>query len=131
MPTIPISQSEVIVGALIVGFIVFLAVKGRLGAYWSLLVGGGAATGPNTVPATGGPAPSIFSSPTMPTPQNPSGNVGGPFNFAPKYGWGSLWPSWLGGQQTTPVAPSAQPSAPAAPPVPPTAGGGGGSSGGY
>jgi hypothetical protein len=35
------SQSGVIVASLVGGFILWLALQGRLGAYWTLLAGGG------------------------------------------------------------------------------------------
>src|SRR5262245_25749350 len=35
------SQSEWIVASVIAGFVLFLALKGKLGTYWSLLIGGG------------------------------------------------------------------------------------------
>ncbi len=37
----PLSQSEWIMAALFAGFLIYLAMKGKLGAYWSLLAGGG------------------------------------------------------------------------------------------
>lgn len=39
------SQSSMMGAALIAGFVVFLAAKGKLGAYWSLLLGGSASGG--------------------------------------------------------------------------------------
>jgi hypothetical protein len=36
------SQSSAMGAALIAGFVVFLMMKGKLGAYWSILIGGGA-----------------------------------------------------------------------------------------
>lgn len=38
------SQSGMIVAALVAGFVVYLAINGRLNTYWSLLTGGGATT---------------------------------------------------------------------------------------
>jgi hypothetical protein len=37
------SQSQVLVGALLAGFVVYLAMNGKLAAYWKLLTGGGTA----------------------------------------------------------------------------------------
>jgi hypothetical protein len=51
-----LSQSSVLVGALLAGFIVWLILNGKLGTYWSLLLGGAAATAtssPATPPAKG------------------------------------------------------------------------------
>lgn len=47
------TQGEWIVGALIVGFVVYLAMRGKLGTYWSLLMGGAIAKAPaaTTAPA--------------------------------------------------------------------------------
>ena len=41
------SQSEWIAAALIAGFILYLAVKGKLNAYWWLLAGGGTGAKPS------------------------------------------------------------------------------------
>lgn len=45
------SQSEWIVVAIVAGFLVYLASKQRLGAYWSLLVGGGTPAAAKAAPA--------------------------------------------------------------------------------
>ena len=45
------SQSEVLVGALLGAFVIFLLMTNRLGAYWALLTGGGASAASNDTPA--------------------------------------------------------------------------------
>jgi len=48
------NQSAWIAAAIVAAFLMFLAIKGKLGAYWSLLVGGGAPKGsPGATPASG------------------------------------------------------------------------------
>ena len=42
------NQSSVFAGALIGGFVLYLAMQKRLGAYWSLIMGGSGATAPST-----------------------------------------------------------------------------------
>lgn len=64
------SQSEVIAVTLVGGFVLYLAMAGKLGAYWSLLTGGGAASAAATTPSTGSGA----TTGSTPTPANPSGN---------------------------------------------------------
>jgi hypothetical protein len=60
------------VAALLGGFIVFLAMQGKLGAYWSILIGGGskaASSGTATAPATTGTTPPATTPPaTTPAP---------------------------------------------------------------
>ena len=55
-----LSQSEWIAVAVVAGFLVFLAIKGKLGNYWTLLSGGGtpakAAAPPGTLGAAAGGA---------------------------------------------------------------------------
>jgi hypothetical protein len=58
-PTISMSQSTVMVGALFAGFLVWLAMNGKLQAYWALLLGGGSSTAstastPATTSSSGG-----------------------------------------------------------------------------
>jgi hypothetical protein len=55
LPSVGMSQSTVMLGALLAGFVVWLAMNGKLQAYWSLLLGGGAtssSTGAAIVPGT-------------------------------------------------------------------------------
>lgn len=56
LPSASMSQSGLMVAALIGGFVVFIAMQGKLAAYWSILLGGGAsATAPvATTTGTGG-----------------------------------------------------------------------------
>lgn len=42
------SQSSVMGAALVAGFVVFLMMKGKLSAYWSILMGGSASTSPTS-----------------------------------------------------------------------------------
>ena len=42
LPNVSMSQSGLMVAALIGGFIVYLAMQGKLGTYWTLMTGGGA-----------------------------------------------------------------------------------------
>jgi hypothetical protein len=46
-----VSQSTIVVGALLAAFIIWLAVNNRLGVYYNVVVGGGGGTG------TGGASP--------------------------------------------------------------------------
>ena len=50
------NQSGWIVGALLAAFIVFLAIEGRLSAYWALLTGGAGASTSAPAPAADTPA---------------------------------------------------------------------------
>ena len=49
LPTVSMSQSTLMVGALFAGFLVWLAMNGKLQAYWSLLLGGGSSSTASTV----------------------------------------------------------------------------------
>lgn len=49
----PSSQSSWLAGALVAGFILYLAANQRLGVYWSLLTGGGAASSTAGTTSTG------------------------------------------------------------------------------
>jgi hypothetical protein len=49
------NQSGWIVGALLAAFIVFLAIEGRLAAYWALLTGGAGASSSAPAPAAEAP----------------------------------------------------------------------------
>ena len=51
-----ISQAEWIVAAIVAGFLLFLAIKGKLGNYWRLLTGGGKAAAPAVATPAGGVA---------------------------------------------------------------------------
>lgn len=71
VPTVPgMSQSSVLVSALLVTFLIWLAAKGRLTTYWSLLLGGG---GSSTLSqALTNP------SPLNPAPTNPNAPINTP-----------------------------------------------------
>jgi hypothetical protein len=64
------SQSGLLGAALIAGFFIYLAMQGKLGAYWSLMTGGGATGGATS---GGGIAPSA-------TPSNPNPGLTGSQN---------------------------------------------------
>jgi hypothetical protein len=66
-PVSGLSQSSVIVAALAAGFVLYLAVKGRLGVYWSLLAGTSV-----TTPATGTAPPSALQGLPIATPSTPA-----------------------------------------------------------
>ena len=99
-PNIGMSQSALMVAALIGGFVVFVAMQGKLGNYWSILLGGGAgasATTPaatTTTPSTTTTAPGATTPSTTATTANPFGlpsslfpALGGTANpFAPAAG---------------------------------------------
>lgn len=46
LPAISMSQSGVIVGALLGGFVIYLLIQGRLAVYYNLLLGGAGASKP-------------------------------------------------------------------------------------
>lgn len=88
----PLSQSEWIAVAIVAAFLVFITIRGRLGYYWSLLIGGGAKSTPaegaqagalgggilGAIPKAlgiGAPSPST-TSPTS-SPSSPSNTVAG------------------------------------------------------
>ena len=81
LPNVGMSQSAVMVGALIGGFVVFLALQQKLGVYWAILIGGGssattpAATTPT--PSTTTTSPSATPSPTIPSSQGSILGLGG------------------------------------------------------
>jgi hypothetical protein len=56
LPNVTMSQSSVMGAALIGGFLLYLMLKGKLGAYWSLLMGGSAQAPPVTTGTQSGPA---------------------------------------------------------------------------
>ena len=69
LPNVGMSQSALMVGALVAGFILYLAIKQRLGAYWSILIGGGASATATTTtaPATTTAAPATTTTPNVAT----------------------------------------------------------------
>jgi hypothetical protein len=86
LPNATMSQSGLMVAALLGGFVVYLAMTGKLAAYWSILMGGGATstaapaattTSPTTTsPTTTSPTTSSTTSPTY----NPFSFLGGTAN---------------------------------------------------
>jgi hypothetical protein len=78
-PNASLSQSGLMVAALLGGFVVFLALQGKLGNYWSILLGGGASATSSTSSGTTTPAtPSTGSGSTGSGSTAPSAS---PFNF--------------------------------------------------
>jgi hypothetical protein len=51
LPDVGMSQSSLMVGALIAGFVVYLAMNGKLATYWSILIGGGSTSATTTTPS--------------------------------------------------------------------------------
>jgi hypothetical protein len=76
-PNVSMSQSGLMVAALLGGFVVFIAMQGKLANYWSILLGGGstATSGATTTPA----APSTGSGSTAPS-ASPFSFLGGTAN---------------------------------------------------
>lgn len=95
LPNVGMSQSSVMLAALLAGFVVYLAVKQRLGVYWSIMIGGGAAASSTTPAATSSTAPSS-TAPSSTAPINPgvtlnpfSGLLGG--SSDPLFGPGAIF----------------------------------------
>lgn len=88
LPNIGMSQSAVMVGALIGGFVVFLALNQKLGAYWSILIGGSAsAAAPATTSATPSTSTGSTTSGSIPTTQGSVlGGLGGTTSTLPASG---------------------------------------------
>ena len=101
---VSMSQSSVLGAALIAGFVVWLMMKGKLGAYWSLLMGG--AAGPTATSTSTGAA--IV--PGTQTPGTP-GLAVNPFAGLPNPFGGTFWHDFIFG----PAAPAPATPAPAAP----------------
>jgi hypothetical protein len=82
-PNISMSQSGLMVAALIGGFVVFVAMQGKLSTYWSILLGGGASA------ATPGATPSVpgaSSSPTTSSSSSATNPFGLPSSIMPSLG---------------------------------------------
>jgi hypothetical protein len=78
LPDIGMSQSSILVGALLAAFILYLAINKRLGVYWSLLTGG---TGQQAAANAAAVAAAASNNPVV---TSPSGGpamqpTGGPF----------------------------------------------------
>jgi hypothetical protein len=80
LPNVGMSQSGLMVAALIGGFIVFIAMQGKLATYWSILLGGGAATGSTSTTTT----PSA----TTPSATTPSTSTTIPSSLGSLFGLG-------------------------------------------
>lgn len=52
LPDVGMSQSSLMVGALIAGFVVWVMMNGKLATYWSILLGGGASATATATTAT-------------------------------------------------------------------------------
>ena len=90
LPNVGMSQSSVMLAALLAGFVVYLAVKQRLGVYWSIMIGGGAAASSTTPAATSSTAPSSTAPINPGVTLNPfSGLLGG--SSDPLFGPGAIF----------------------------------------
>jgi hypothetical protein len=74
LPSASMSQSGIMVAALLGGFVVFLAMQGKLGNYWSILLGGGSTA---AAPASTNPA-ATPTTPTTPTTPSSGGSTAAP-----------------------------------------------------
>jgi hypothetical protein len=91
LPNVSMSQSSVIGASLIGGFIVYLMLKGKLGNYWSILMGGSAqatatstSTGAAIVPGTQTPGtPGLAINPFAGIPNPFGGSFWHDFIFGP------------------------------------------------
>jgi hypothetical protein len=97
-PNITMSQSGLMVAALVGGFVVFVAMQGKLANYWSILLGGGStSTGSAATPTT----PGATTPGATPIPGGPvSGGTTSPFGLP-----SSIFPA-LGGTANPFAAPS-------------------------
>ena len=92
LPNVGMSQSGLMIASLLAGFVVYLAIKQRLGVYWSILIGGGAAASPQPLASAGSstaiaPAPSsTTTAPATTTPSNAS--LGLPSSLGSFFGLG-------------------------------------------
>lgn len=117
LPNVSMSQSSVIGAALIGGFILYLMLQGKLGAYWSLLMGGSnaaSAAPPTTTGTTQGPAtPGAYVDPSTGQSTTLNPNPGYLIAPNPSIGFPGLTNPFYVPPATT-TAPSASP-APATP----------------
>lgn len=76
---VTLSQSTVVVGALLAFFVLYLAVHNRLGTYWQILTGGGtAASTPAAAGTTPGAPGTTPASPTQPAQAPVPSQTGSP-----------------------------------------------------
>ena len=97
LPNASMSQSSLMVAALLGGFIVYLALAGKLQAYWSILIGGGssaAATSSGSTTGSGGSTYQVIP-PLIPGVPNSGLTITVP----------NLFGGSSSGSSTTPVAP--------------------------
>lgn len=64
LPDVSMSQSGLIVAALIGGFVIYLTITGKLAAYWSILTGGASATATSSTSSTSSTASAASSTAT-------------------------------------------------------------------
>jgi hypothetical protein len=88
------SQSEIIGGSLIAAFVVYLAMKGRLSVYWSLLMGGTAQSATQYTPSglPSNPATPVNPGAYAPWLSSQKPPAAGPASTAPGGGGGYLVP---------------------------------------
>lgn len=97
LPNVTMSQSGLMVVALIGGFIVFLAMAGKLGTYWTLMTGGGgSSTATTAAPAATTTSPAT----TSPATTSPTATTTSPFGLP-----SSIFPM-LGGTANPTAAPT-------------------------
>jgi hypothetical protein len=98
LPNATMSQSGLMVAALLGGFVVYLAMAGKLAAYWSILMGGGATS--TAAPAATTTTPGATTTTPGATTTSPSATTTNPFGLP-----SSIMPS-LGGTANPFAAPS-------------------------
>jgi hypothetical protein len=88
LPNVGMSQSGLMISALLAGFVVYLAIKQRLGVYWSILIGGGgtSTTTPQPSASTGTATAPAATTTTTTTPSNSS--LGLPTSLGSYFGLG-------------------------------------------
>src|ERR1700733_2632458 len=70
LPSVGMSQSGLMVAALLAGFVVYLMLSQKLGSYWSILMGGASATtatNPAATPTTTTPSTTAPATTTAPS----------------------------------------------------------------
>jgi hypothetical protein len=84
LPSASLSQSGLMIAALLGGFVVFLAMQGKLGNYWSILMGGGASstsTASTTTSPSTSTSPSTTTSPSTSTSPSTTATTTNPFGL--------------------------------------------------
>lgn len=80
LPDVGMSQSSLMIASLLGGFLVYLAMNGKLAAYWSILIGGGsssASTGATTTTPAASTNTSSSTSTTTPNVSTLPATLGG------------------------------------------------------